>query len=262
MNGCLSVCGLTCLAIPARRLARATIRAAPCRSSRFPSEVTNSGPSERSPIARSIALAVRGASGTVTTLPPLRVMTRVRWPRSRPRCSMPAPAASETRSPLRASREISAWSAGGPSPAATRMAPSSLRSRAVACDSQSSLGRRTCAAGECWRSSSSTAYLQNPAMGAQPPGDGGAGPAARFQVAGEGLDAGAPDREQGHRAGTAPPGELAQVESAGVSGQAATYADLSGRATPRSVVKAPHQPRPERAPADSVPTVPAAGPVT
>ncbi len=31
-----------------------------------------------SPMARSIALAVRGASGIVTTLPPLRVMTTVR----------------------------------------------------------------------------------------------------------------------------------------------------------------------------------------
>jgi hypothetical protein len=31
-------------------------------------------------MARSIARAVRGASGTVTTLPPLRVITRVRVP--------------------------------------------------------------------------------------------------------------------------------------------------------------------------------------
>ena len=68
-------------------------------------------------------------------LPPLRVITRVRCPRSRPRCSMSAPVASETRSPLRASRDISACSAGGPSPAATSRAPTSLRSRAVACDS-------------------------------------------------------------------------------------------------------------------------------
>lgn len=30
------------------------------------------GPARRSPMARSTALAVRGASGTVTTLPPLR----------------------------------------------------------------------------------------------------------------------------------------------------------------------------------------------
>jgi hypothetical protein len=39
-----------------------------------------SGPSVRSPLARSMARAVRGASGIVTTLPPLRVMIRVRWP--------------------------------------------------------------------------------------------------------------------------------------------------------------------------------------
>jgi hypothetical protein len=38
-----------------------------------PSAVRKMGPSVRSPIAR----AVRGASGTVTTLPPLRVITRV-----------------------------------------------------------------------------------------------------------------------------------------------------------------------------------------
>jgi len=135
MNACLRVCGLTCLAIWARRVARRTILAAPCRSSRRPSAAVNNGPSVRSLITRSMARAVRGASGMVTTLPPLRVMTRVRCPRSRPRCSISAPVPSETRSPLSASREISACSAGGPSPAATRSAPSSLRSRAVACDS-------------------------------------------------------------------------------------------------------------------------------
>src|SRR5271168_2272514 len=37
MNACRSVCRLTCLAIPARRVTRRTIRAAPCRSSRRPS---------------------------------------------------------------------------------------------------------------------------------------------------------------------------------------------------------------------------------
>ena len=63
--------------------------------------VTNSGPSAHSPMARSIARAVRGVSGMVTTLPPLRVMTRVWWPRSSPRCSMSAPVAADTRSPLR-----------------------------------------------------------------------------------------------------------------------------------------------------------------
>ena len=51
---------------------------APCRSTRRPSAARNTGPSARSAIARSIARAVRGASGMVTTLPPLRVMVRVR----------------------------------------------------------------------------------------------------------------------------------------------------------------------------------------
>jgi hypothetical protein len=37
--------------------------------------------------------------------------------------------------PVEASREIRAWSPGGPDPAATSIAPSSLRSSPVACDS-------------------------------------------------------------------------------------------------------------------------------
>lgn len=61
-------------------------------------------------------------AGRVTTFPPFRVTTSVRWPRSMPRTSISAPVASETRSPFRASSEISACSAGGPSPAATRRA--------------------------------------------------------------------------------------------------------------------------------------------
>ncbi len=92
------------------------------------------GPSTRSPMARSIARAVRGANGMVTTLPPLRVVTSVRCPRSTPRASMVAPVASDTRSPFSASKEISACSPGGPSPAATSSAPSSLRSSPVACE--------------------------------------------------------------------------------------------------------------------------------
>ena len=67
-------------------------------------------------------------SGMMTTLPPLRLITRVRCPCSTPSRSMFAPVASETRSPFRASSEISACSAGRPSPAATSSAPSSLRS--------------------------------------------------------------------------------------------------------------------------------------
>ena len=44
---CRSVRGPTVLAIPARRVTRWTMRAAPCRSSRFPSVVMNNGPSVR-----------------------------------------------------------------------------------------------------------------------------------------------------------------------------------------------------------------------
>ena len=71
----------------------------------------------------------------VTTLPPFRVTTSVRCPRSSPRASMSAVVASDTRSPLSASSEISACSAAGPRPAATSCAPSSLRSSPVAWDS-------------------------------------------------------------------------------------------------------------------------------
>ena len=60
MSACRRVCGLTCSVIPARRVTRRTIRAAPCRFSRRPSAARNSGPLVRSPMARSIALAVRG----------------------------------------------------------------------------------------------------------------------------------------------------------------------------------------------------------
>jgi hypothetical protein len=60
-----------------------------------------------------------------------------------------------------------------------------------------------------------------PGDGAQPPGNGGAGPALSFQVPGEGLDVGAADREQRQGAGAAPGGELAQVEYVGLTCQAA-----------------------------------------
>jgi hypothetical protein len=50
-----------------------------------------------------------------------------------------------------------------------------------------------------------------PGDGAQPAGDGGAGAAAGFQVAGEALDVGAAGAEQGQVAGLAPGGVLAQV---------------------------------------------------
>jgi hypothetical protein len=59
MNACLSVWGVTALPIPARRATLQTIRPAPCRSIRRPSEARNTGPSVRSAMARSIARGAR-----------------------------------------------------------------------------------------------------------------------------------------------------------------------------------------------------------
>jgi hypothetical protein len=55
MKACLSVCGVTALVVPARRAVLRTIRPAPCRSSRRLSVARNTGPTVRSPMARSIA---------------------------------------------------------------------------------------------------------------------------------------------------------------------------------------------------------------
>jgi hypothetical protein len=63
--------------------------------------------------------------------------------------------------------------------------------------------------------------LVEPGDGAQPAGDGGAGPAAVFQITGEPFDAGPPHREQRYRAVSAPGGELAQVQCVRLPGQAA-----------------------------------------
>src|SRR5947209_1941829 len=214
MNACGSVWGVTFLVIPARRAVVRTIRPAPWRSSRRPSAARNTGPSVRSPIAR----AVRGASGTVTTLPPLRVTARVRCPRSRPRCSMSAPVASETRSPFSASSEISAYPADSPShqQGAELVAVQGDGVGLVVDPRPADMGGRGAI-----EQFFLDRVLVEPGDGAQPPGDGGAGPASGFQVPGEALDVGAADGEQGHRAGPAPAGELAQVQGVGLPGQAA-----------------------------------------
>jgi hypothetical protein len=74
--------------------------------------------------------------------------------------------------------------------------------------------------------------LIEPGDGAQPPGDCGTGPAFGLQVAGEGLDVGPPNREQGQRADTAPGGELAQVQRGGLSDQAAVPGQEPGQGEP------------------------------
>ena len=112
------------LVIRAWRSTLRTIRPAPCRSSRRPSAVRNMGPSQAvlgGQVDRS-GSAGCDRDGDNFALTGDR---QVRCPRSRPRCSMSAPVASDTRRPFSASSEISACSGGGPSPAATSMAPRS-----------------------------------------------------------------------------------------------------------------------------------------
>ena len=83
-------------------------------------------------MARSIAWLVRGASGMMTTLPPLRVMVGVRASALQPEVldvragglGDPQPIQRQQRD----QRMLELW----PEPAATRSAPSSLQSRAVA----------------------------------------------------------------------------------------------------------------------------------
>ena len=74
--------------------------------------------------------------------------------------------------------------------------------------------------------------LVEPGDGAQPAGHGGAGTAPCFQFAGEGLDVGAADREQGQGPGPAPAGELAQVQGVGLAGQAAVPGQEPGERKP------------------------------
>ena len=83
MNAYRRVCGLTCLAIPACRATRRTTRAAPpvqplpaCGGEQRSFSALADGQADRPG-------RPRRERDSDATLPPLRVMTRVRWPRSR-----------------------------------------------------------------------------------------------------------------------------------------------------------------------------------
>ena len=193
MKACRSVCGPMGLAIPARRATRRTICPAPCRSSRFPSAMRKIGPSQRSPMARSIARAVRGASGIVTLLPPLRTIARVRCrgaPRSTPKaCSVagPSPRRPVAR-PLRC----------GPGAGCVRLV---IQARSADMDGRGVIQQLF------------LRVLVEPGDGAQPEDDSGAGSSFGFKVAAEALDVRAPDFEQTQRVRGAPGGEPAEVSS-------------------------------------------------
>jgi hypothetical protein len=77
--------------------------------------------------------------------------------------------------------------------------------------------------------------LVEPGDGAQPPGHGGPRTAFRLHLAGEGLDVGPTDGEQGQGPGTAPGGELAQVQGVGLTGQAAVTGQVPGEREPLGI---------------------------
>jgi len=72
---------------------------------------------------------------------------------------------------------------------------------------------------------------------AQPPGDGGPGPAADLQVAGEALDVGAAGLKQAQAVLVAPARILAQVQLLRLTGQAAVASQESRECQPLSVGK-------------------------
>ena len=74
--------------------------------------------------------------------------------------------------------------------------------------------------------------------GTQPPGDGGAGAAACFQVAGETFDVGATGGEQVQGPGPAPGGELAQIQRVRLSCQPAVSGQEAGESEPFGVLNA------------------------
>ena len=67
-----------------------------------------------------------------------------------------------------------------------------------------------------------------PGDGAQPPGDGGPGTAAGFQITGKELDVRAADMEQAELMLLAPAGELPQVQLVRLAGQAAVGGEEPG----------------------------------
>ena len=198
-----------------------TIRPAPCRSSRRPSGARNTGPPVRSPMARSTARAVRGASGIVTTLPPLA------GARQRPVPALHAPVldvrAGGLADPQPVQREqrdqrVPRW----------RAEPGSGQQRAGLVAVQrggaglaGDPGPPDAGGRGAIQELFSDRVLTEPADGGQPPGDGRPGPAPGLQVAGETLDVRTADSEQGQRAAAAPAGKLAQAQRVRLASQAA-----------------------------------------
>jgi hypothetical protein len=146
---------------------------------------------------------------------------------------MSAPVASETRRPFRASREISACSAAEPGSyqqGAELVAVQRDRVRLIIQPRPPHMGRRGVI-----QEFFLDRVLVEPRDSAQPPGNGRPRPPSCFQVPGKAFDAGPADREQVQGAGTAPAGELAQVQGIRVTGQAAVACQEPGEREPLGV---------------------------
>lgn len=141
MNAWCRMCGLACLAIPARRVTRPTILAAPCRSGLRSSTAVNRRPSVRSLMARSIAPGGARGERDSDDFAALAGDQQGPVPALKTEVLDVGSGRLGPRGPLSASREISACSAGRPSPAATRRPPSSLRSSAMACAARGQVAR-------------------------------------------------------------------------------------------------------------------------
>ena len=178
------------------------------------------GPSQRSPMARSIARAVRGASGMTAFLPPLRVIARVRCPRSAGRFDVGAGGLGHPQ-PVQGEQRERGVLGGGATPGGGEERADFVAVQAGGMGFAVELGT----ADVSGRGLSEEVFLDRVLVqagdGGQPPGDGRPGPPGRLEVAGEQLDVGAADREQPQLPLAAPGGELAQVQRVGLPGQAA-----------------------------------------
>jgi len=129
MNACRRVWGVTRLSIPARLASRRTIRAGAWRSRRaVPSRFKRIGPSLRSPMHKSMARPVRGASGMVTMAPPFLLTVRGAMPSYHSQVFDVCAEGFGDPQTVQANRDARAWSRPPLIPAWTKSMPTSFRS--------------------------------------------------------------------------------------------------------------------------------------
>jgi hypothetical protein len=167
------------------------------------------GPSQRSLMARSIARAVRGASGTTARLPPFRMMASVRWPRSVPRVDVgaggfgdPEPVQGEQRD-----EGVLGWGAEpGGDPYMTQERAGFIAGPVRWRATHSPAGTADVHGRGVVEEFFFDGVLAEPGDGAQPAGDRGAGSPCGLEAAAEAFDVSAADREQVQLVAVAPGG--------------------------------------------------------